>query len=49
MESYQLWNESSAHNAKIEWYAPKEKKSDAAVVIFPGGAYKMHADHEGRG
>ena len=49
MESYQLWREASAHNAKIEWYAPKEKKSNVAVVIFPGGAYKMHAEHEGRG
>lgn len=30
-------------------YIPEEKRSDAAVVIFPGGAYRGLADHEGRG
>lgn len=30
-------------------FIPKEKKSDAAVVIFPGGAYVFRADHEGAG
>lgn len=49
METYTLWDNHHAHNAKIEWYEPKTKKSNAAVVIFPGGAYKMLADHEGKG
>lgn len=30
-------------------YVPKEKRSDAAIVIFPGGAYRGLADHEGEG
>lgn len=30
-------------------FIPNEKKSDAAVVIFPGGAYVIRADHEGAG
>ena len=30
-------------------YVPKEKRSDAAIVIFPGGAYVGLADHEGAG
>lgn len=30
-------------------YLPEKKCSDAAVVIFPGGAYRGLADHEGRG
>ena len=49
METYMLWKENQQHNATIEWYAPETKKSDAAVVIFPGGAYKMLAPHEGQG
>ena len=29
-------------------YQPKEKKSEAAVVVFPGGGYRILAmDHEG--
>ncbi len=30
-------------------YLPAEKKSDAAVVIFPGGGYEIRAPHEGKG
>lgn len=30
-------------------FVPKEKRSDAAIVIFPGGAYRGLADHEGAG
>ncbi len=33
----------------ITAYVPEKKKSDAAVVIFPGGGYAIRADHEGRG
>ena len=34
---------------KVELFIPKEKRSDAAVVIFPGGGYLRHAQHEGKG
>ncbi len=34
---------------KITYYPSENKKGDGAVVIFPGGAYAMRADHEGRG
>ncbi|MBR2612645.1 MAG: alpha/beta hydrolase [Clostridia bacterium] len=33
----------------LTYYAPTEKKSDACVVIFPGGGYSMRAPHEGDG
>lgn len=28
-------------------YVPEEKKSDCAVVVFPGGGYRSRAQHEG--
>lgn len=34
---------------EIVAYVPKEKRSDGAIVIFPGGAYRGLADHEGAG
>lgn len=34
---------------KLTVYMPDEKKSDAAIVILPGGAYVMRAEHEGKG
>lgn len=34
---------------QITPYVPAERKSDGAVVIFPGGGYAGRADHEGRG
>ena len=33
----------------ITYYKPDNKKTDAAVVIFPGGAYKKRVSHEGKG
>ena len=33
----------------ITAYIPSEKKSDIAVVIFPGGGYGMRAPYEGEG
>ena len=30
-------------------YVPTDKRSDGAIVIFPGGAYRGLADHEGAG
>lgn len=33
----------------LEYYAPASPAKDAAVVIFPGGAYTHLAPHEGKG
>ncbi|MDD6214629.1 MAG: alpha/beta hydrolase [Firmicutes bacterium] len=33
----------------ITSYIPENKKSDAAIVIFPGGGYAIRAAHEGQG
>ncbi|MBQ7839412.1 MAG: alpha/beta hydrolase [Lachnospiraceae bacterium] len=33
----------------ITAYFPEKKLSDAAVVIFPGGGYRIRAEHEGKG
>ena len=46
MKEYTLWNEKDS--TKIEWYEPKNKKSDAAILIFPGGSYAQHCDYEGK-
>ena len=46
MISYTLWND--PESTKIEWYEPKEKKTDAAVLVFPGGAYSALCDYEGK-
>ena len=32
----------------ITEYLPKNKESDMAIIIFPGGGYQMRAEHEGR-
>lgn len=47
-----LWNETPGMHLtepEIIPYVPEEKRSDAAIVIFPGGAYCGLADHEGAG
>ena len=46
MQQYSLWNQ--ADSTKIEWYAPINKKTDAAVIIFPGGGYANLCDYEGK-
>lgn len=33
----------------ITYYKPENKKSDAAIVIYPGGGYSHRAPHEGEG
>ena len=38
MQEYTLWND--ANSTKIEWYVPKEKKTDAAAIVFPRGGAK---------
>ena len=51
-EVYNLWEnmpESLGETPTIEYYKPKEKTTDFAVVIFPGGGYCMRAEHEGAG
>ena len=45
---YKLWEEDE-NSILIHYYPAKEKKSDAAIVIFPGGAYAVRAAHEGVG
>lgn len=51
MEKFNMWNVIPGEAAEIPAiipYVPTEKKSDAAVLIFPGGGYSGRAaDHEG--
>ena len=46
MKEYTLWNQTDS--TKIEWYEPQNKKSDAAVIVFPGGGYVHLCDYEGK-
>ena len=46
MKLFALWDE--GNSTKIEWYEPAEKKTDASVIIFPGGAYVNLCDYEGK-
>lgn len=34
---------------QLTYYPAKDKKSDVAIIIFPGGAYAVRAPHEGEG
>ncbi len=51
MEKIFLWNTipgEAAETPAIIPYVPAQKKSDAAIIIFPGGGYSGRAaDHEG--
>lgn len=53
MDTYLLWNEKApgadTEVPLIEAYIPAEKKSRAAFLILPGGAYAHRAPHEGVG
>lgn len=49
MTIFNLWENTLEEEVAIEYYAPAEKRSDAAVVIFPGGGYTHRAQHEGKG
>lgn len=42
-----LWD--TENSTQIYFYEAHEKRSDGAIVIFPGGAYAGLAEHEGRG
>ena len=48
MESFNLWGTSN-NEVSIDYYAPFQKASDIAVLIFPGGAYARLSPHEGEG
>jgi len=52
METVKLWQNTpglAEETPVIEVYLPENKKSDAAVVIYPGGGYAKRAPHEGKG
>lgn len=46
MVEYTLWEKEGT--TKIVWHEPEEKRTDAAVIIFPGGGYGMLCDYEGK-
>lgn len=51
LEGQALWKETPGmceEIPQITEYIPKNKKSDIAIVIFPGGAYHDRAEHEGK-
>lgn len=46
-----LWNNTPGlckEMPTLTYYHAKEKKSDAAIIILPGGAYARRAPHEGK-
>lgn len=52
VETINLWENTPGMCDEIpvmEYYKPENIKSDAAVIIFPGGGYALRAEHEGRG
>ena len=51
-EIYELWQKVPGRcdeKPMIKYYSPKDKRSECAVVIFPGGGYEKRAPHEGDG
>ena len=48
-KTFLLWENSLNHKTEIHFYKPENKKSDAAIVIFAGGAYGFRAAHESIG
>ena len=48
IETLDLWKHLTGGTApKIAAYIPEDKKTNSAVIIFPGGGYKNLAPHEG--
>ena len=51
--TYKLWDGKApgadTEAPEITYYKPLRKASDAAIVIFPGGAYTIRGDHDGEG
>ncbi len=48
METFKMW-ETLEDSPVIEYYRSENRKTDAAVVVFPGGGYCFRAPHEGEG
>lgn len=51
-EKIYLWNETPGMCEETPYmtaYIPDKKKSNGAIIIFPGGAYAGRAQHEGKG
>lgn len=46
MMEFTLWEEENS--TKIVWHQPKDKKTDACVIVFPGGGYAALCDYEGK-
>ena len=53
MKEIKMWDvipgPSNGSQPALEYYEPASPAKDAAVVIFPGGAYTHLAPHEGKG
>lgn len=52
METYKMWDTVPGlkeYEPVLEFYPAENKKTDATVVILPGGGYAMRAAHEGDG
>ena len=52
MTEYRMWEKTPALNGEepvLKYYPAEAKKTDATVVIFPGGGYSHRAKHEGEG
>ncbi|MBE6569291.1 MAG: alpha/beta hydrolase [Ruminococcaceae bacterium] len=52
METFMMWESvpgKCEETPVLEYYPAAEKKTDAAVVIFPGGGYTCRCWHEGGG
>lgn len=45
-QTFKLWDTS---DMEISFFPTPLKSSDCAVIIFPGGGYGIHANHEGEG
>lgn len=52
MEKIRMWDTIPGmceSEPDLEYYKAENKKSDGAVIIFPGGGYACRAEHEGKG
>ncbi|MBP3347514.1 MAG: alpha/beta hydrolase [Clostridia bacterium] len=52
MERFDLWENTPGLCREVPgltYYPAKNKTSDAAIIILPGGGYACRADHEGQG
>ena len=49
MRSFRLFENNPNRSAEIDFYPSADPVTQAAVLIFPGGAYQTLSEHEGRG